>query len=91
MAQGDADKPYKAQIKPATHRAIRHLPFVVAHIKAIAEKGARTGGDNWGVLVQNQAGTKRPRAYILPLNAKAEAQDGQENTMFKIISSLRGS
>lgn len=89
---GEADKPYKPVISPATHRAVRHLPFVVAHCTAIAKKGAAIGGPNWTVIVQNQAGTRRPRAYIVPLNTEAaSAEDAKNSTLFRIISGLRGS
>ena len=91
MAEGDADKPYKPVIPPALHRAIRHLPGVVDHCRKIAERGAQIGGDNYTVIVQNQPGTARPRAYIVPINTAAAIEDDERNsTLFRIISGLRG-
>lgn len=92
MAAGDADRPYKPVISQATHRAIRHLPAVVEHCRRIAERGAQIGGDNYTVIVQNQPGTARPRAYIVPINTGAAVEDDARNsTLFRIISGLRGS
>lgn len=88
---GEADKPYKVTIPRSVHRAIRHLPVVVAHITAVAKAGAHLAGPNYTVIVQNEASTSRPRAYIAPLNAKAAAVDeAQNSTLLKVASQLRG-
>lgn len=91
---GEADRPYKPNIPAKVHIMYRHLPQVVAHCTEIAKRGARIGGDNWTVIVQNEPMTKRPRAYIAPKHANSEQakqQDGAQSTVFKIISGLRGS
>lgn len=88
---GEADRPYKANIPHAMHLVVRHLPNVVEHCKQIADKGAKIGGPNWHVVVQNAPDTKRPRAYIAPIDqAEAEADDAKNSTVYRIISGLRG-
>jgi hypothetical protein len=85
----DATGAYRVQLSNETHRAIRHMPFIVDHCTKIAQKGVEIGGDGWEVIVQNDPQTKRPRAYIVCRDQRALLRDAKESTLFKIIAALR--
>lgn len=87
MAEHDGD--YKVTIPNNVHRAVRHLPFVVAHCAQLAQYAQSICGPGWQVIVQNDPATRRPRAYFFTDNPEAIRRDAQENTVMRAISALR--
>lgn len=79
------------RLSNAGHKAIRHLPVVVAHLVNIGSRGVRIGGtDKYELIVQNDPSTKRPRVYIKPKNIEGIIDDAENSTLLKIQSTLRG-
>jgi hypothetical protein len=76
-------------------RALMHLPGIVAKITALAQKIADAAGTghssgDFGVIVQNDPGTSRPRAFALPTNGGGIHLELTQSLLLKAVASTAG-
>jgi hypothetical protein len=90
-----ADWDVETKLVPTTteeYRELRHLPEVVARITALANKAKELSGypDEFEVLVQNDPGTQRSRAFVHPAGHEGIKRELSESVLVKAIASMAG-
>jgi hypothetical protein len=72
-------------------RKLMHSPGVVEHITRKAEEMIEmTGSPNFKVVVQNDPGLERPRAYGAPANNEGIHEELSENVLLKAAMNMEG-
>lgn len=86
--RGDAFSDYDIGDQKKIDATIRHLPAVVEAARKYAERAAQMAGGNFGVTVQNESGTTRPRAYAHPINNEGIHEELSQAVLLKAGLSL---
>jgi hypothetical protein len=72
-------------------KAIRHMPYIVAYMQDRAQDVVDdTGSGNYEVVLQNDANTQRPRAYVAPSNNKGIHEELSEHLALKAAINMEG-
>lgn len=69
-------------------KQIRHL--LGSHVERRAHAFARALPPGYEVVVQRDPSTQRPRAYIVARTMAARRDDAENNTMLRLLSTMRG-
>lgn len=82
---------YDAQVTAEVDKAIRHLPFVVGHMKQQAQRLLQaTGSGNFEVITQDDPNTQRPRSYVVPKNNKGIHEELSQAVLLKAALGMAG-
>lgn len=91
-----ADWDVAVTVKPMDdeqQRALLHHPAIVARITALAQQIADAAGTghstgDFGVIVQNDPDTARPRAFALPTNGGGIHLELTQSLLLKAVASM---
>ena len=100
-----ADEPNWEPMTPEQHRQLRHHPVIVDRITALAHQlcNAANAMDptpknqgkeqtaNFAVVVQNEPGTQRPRAYVHPVGRTGLHVEAGHSVLLKALGSIGAS